>query len=502
MNIELIQGDILEKTCDLLVVSMFKGAKSVSDTTEAVDKGLEGVITELIAQREFEGKLGESLVFPAFGWINARNVALLGLGDKKKFNEDTVRQIGGHIVKVAREQKAKSMTTFLHGAGEGGLNPRVSAQALTEGLLLGAHTFHAYKGTQHKKNKQPSELSEVFIFEKYKRAAKMGLEGVKRGKVLSEATILARDLVNTPSADMTPERMAEEAKALVVRGSGISCKILDQAAIEHMGMHATLSVARGSRNAPVGVHLVYRPAKSKKTVAIVGKGVTFDSGGLSIKPANGMETMKIDMAGAASVIGLFKALADLKPKVTVHGIFLAVENMPGGNAFRPGDVVRAMDGTTIEIKSTDAEGRVVLADSLCYAKKQKPDMIVDLATLTGAVVIALGEEIAGLLTNDEKLGQKLLTAAKETGEGLWELPLHRPYMKAVRSKIADINNTGGRDGGVIKGALFLTPFVEDTPWAHIDIGGTCYTEKETRPDQPHGATGYGVRMLAKFLMSL
>jgi leucyl aminopeptidase len=270
-----------------------------------------------------------------------------------------------------------------------------------------------------------------------------------------------------------------------------------------MGMHAALAVARGSVNPPVGVHLVYRPKQSKKIVAVVGKAVTFDSGGLSLKPAKGMETMKIDMAGAASVVGLFKALADLKPNVTAHGIFLAVENMPSGSAYRPGDVVTAMDGTTIEILNTDAEGRVTLADALSYAVKQKPDMIIDLATLTGTCVSALGEDMAGLLTNNSRLGQKILLSAQETGESLWELPLFEPYADQIKSKIADIKNIGSGSGaGTITAAFFLRTFVGDIQWAHIDIAGPSYAEKESRPDVPHGGTGYGVRMLANFLQKI
>lgn len=502
MNIELLQGNILEKTCDLLALYQFKDAKRLTGVAGAADQEMAGAISALIEQKSFVGKLGENMVFPTFGKMKARSVVLIGLGDKKKFNADAVRKIGGYLVKLSREHKMRSAATNLPGCETGDLPARESAQALTEGLLLAGHQFHTYKGAQFKKEKKSRELGQVFILETDKRALKFGPAGLETGCILAEATMLARDLVNTPSADMTPAQLVEEAQKLAVRGSNISCKVLDQKAMERLGMNAALSVARGSEHAPVGAHLIYRPKNSKKTVAIVGKAVTFDSGGLSLKPANSMETMKIDMAGAASVIGLFKALTVLKPEVTVHGIFLAVENMPGGSAYRPGDVVTAMDGTTIEIKNTDAEGRVTLADALVYANKQKPDLMIDLATLTGACVVALGEDIAGLMTNNERLGQKLLAAAKETGEPLWELPLYEPYMEPIKSKIADINNTGGREAGTIKGALFLKPFVGETPWAHLDIAGPSYAEKETRPDQPCGGTGYGVRLLAKFLMSI
>ena len=491
MTIELVQGDILSKPCDLLVVNLFQGVTKFGGATGVVDKALDGAVSTLIDEKGFEGKLGEWLAFPTFGKIKARNVAIMGLGKRDAFGPDAVRKVGTHIVRAGREQRAGSIVTILHGAGIGDMNPKAAAQALTEGTLLGSYRFREYKGAQSKKDSKRREPSRLIVMETDTATIKAAEEGMGRGRILAEATSLARDLVNTPSTDMAPMHLAEEAQLLATRGSGITCKRLDQKAMERLGMRAALAVARGSQHPPVGVHLIYRPKTSKKTVAVVGKAVTFDSGGLSLKPSQHMETMKIDMAGAASVIGLFKALASLKPNVTVHGIFLAVENMPSGSAYRPGDVVAAMDGTTIEILNTDAEGRVTLADALCYARKQKPDLIVDLATLTGACVIALGEDIAGLLSPNDGLAQKLLDAAKETGEPLWRV-----------SKIADIKNTGGGSGGgAITAALFLKTFTDGVPWAHIDIAGPSYAEKES-PDQAVGATGYGVRFMAKFIQSL
>lgn len=503
MSIDPKQADILATTCDLLVVTAFRGAKRLSGAAAIVDKALHGAITELIAERAFEGKLGERIVFPTFHKMKARHIAVIGLGDRDALSADTIRKLGGFIVRAAREHHAGSAAIALSGVAAGNVDPRSAAQALAEGLSLGAHPFHLYKGTQHKHETRPRELRSFSILEQESKSIKAAEEGIRKGEALAHATMLAMDLVNTPSSDMTPSRLAEEAQKLATRGSGITCKILDQKTMERMGMRAALAVARGSMHAPVGVHLRYKPAGAKKSVAVVGKAVTFDSGGLSIKPADGMMTMKIDMAAAASVIGLFHALSALKPHVEVHGIFLAVENMPSGSAYRPGDVVRAMDGTTIEILNTDAEGRVTLADALAYAKKQDPDMIIDLATLTGACVVALGEEIAGLLSNNKGLAQKLLTAAEESGEPLWELPLFEPYARHVRSKIADIKNIGGGHGaGTITAAHFLKTFVGNVPWAHLDIAGPSYTEKETRPDQPYGASGYGVRLLARFIQSM
>ena len=284
----------------------------------------------------------------------------------------------------------------------------------------------------------------------------------------------------------------------------VQLTILNKETMEEMGMQATLAVARGSVHPPVGVHLVYKPkGKRKKRIVIVGKAVTFDSGGLSLKPADGMMTMKIDMAGAATVLGIFDVLPLLKLPLEVHGIFLGVENMPSGHAYRPGDVVKAMNGKTIEVLNTDAEGRVTLADALSYAQKLEPDVIIDLATLTGACIVALGEEMAAILSNDKKLTQKLLKAAEETGEPLWELPPYAPYQEHIKSRVADIKNIGMRGAaGTISAALFLAHFVGKTPWAHMDIAGPSYAEREVRPDLPPGGTGYGVRLLVRYLQSL
>lgn len=501
MKIDIAQTDVLDAACDLLVVNLFQGVTKPGGATGAVDKALDGAISQLIEQDHFEGKLGQAMVFPTFGKLKARKVAVIGLGDRKRFDADAVRKVGGHIVKLAMNARAEKVATVLHGAGIGGLEPRGAAQALAEGLRLSAYRFHVYHGTLRKKDKPPHEIKSVVVCETDVKAFRLGQEGMERGVVLAEATNAARDLVNTPSEHMGPIDLALAAKQL--GGKGVTVKTLDREAMAKLGMTAALAVARGSLNPPLGVHLAYKPKGAKKKVAIVGKAVTFDSGGLNIKPGDSMTTMKIDMAGAATVIGLFKALPKLGLNVEAHGIFLAVENMPSGNAYRPGDVVKAMDGTTIEIMNTDAEGRVTLADALCYAKSLGPDAIIDLATLTGACVVALGEDIAALLTTSGKLSEKIIQASRETGEPVWELPLYEPYNDHIKSKIADIKNVGARgQAGTISAALFLKPFVGDTPWAHLDIAGPAYTEKESRPDQPYGASGFGVRLLARLLQSL
>ncbi len=501
MNISLHHGDFLDLACDLLVVSLFEGVEKLVGPASQVDGVLGGALADLLQRDGFRGKKGERVVFPTLGKMKARKVAVIGLGPKQRFTADVVRVTGGCIAKLAREAKAKKVITILHGAGVAGLDAKMSAEALGEGLLLGAYQFHAYHGTALKNAPKHAGAQEVIIAEMDRTKIKPATAGLERARVLAEATMLARDLVNTPSLDMTPSVLAEAARSLTVRGSGIKCSILNKEKMEKMGMGGALAVAAGSVHPPVGIHLTYTPSKRpKKRVAVVGKAVTFDSGGLNLKPEQGMAIMKCDMAGAAAVIGFFKALAVLKPAVEVHGIFLAVENMPSGSSYRPGDVVRAMNGMTIEILNTDAEGRVTLADALSYAvKKIKPDVMVDLATLTGAAIVALGDDISAVMGNDRSVVKSLLTAGKESGEELWELPLFQSYNEALSSKIADMNNTGGRPAGSIKGGLFLERFVERIPWAHVDIAGPSYIEKESRPDMPYGGTGAGVRMLVRWV---
>ncbi|MDO8618100.1 MAG: leucyl aminopeptidase [Candidatus Uhrbacteria bacterium] len=499
IDISIKQASVVDQSCDLLVLHLFQGEKPLEGAGGAMDKELGGLISQLLKQDQFEGKLGEWFIFSTLGKAKAQKIAVIGLGDRTKFDLDAVRKIGAHIIRHGRDAKAKSVMTVLPGMGVVDFSTREVAEALAEGLRLGAYRFHAYKGKSFQE-KEKLDVKQVIVCERERGKIAPAERGLVEARILADATILARDLVNTPSMEMTPKKLAEVAQSLAKRGSGISIKILDAAKMEKLGMRAALAVGKGSQHAPVGMHLIYRPkGKIKKKIAVIGKAVTFDSGGLSLKPADGMMTMKCDMAGAAAVIGLFQALPDLAPNVEVHGIFLAVENMPSGTAYRPGDVVKAMNGTMIEVLNTDAEGRVTLADALSYAATLKPDVMIDLATLTGACVVALGEDISGLMSNDRKLAERLLLAAKQSGEGLWELPLFEPYQELIKSKVGDIKNIGGRSAGAITAGLFLSHFVNKIPWAHLDIAGPAYIEKETRPDVPYGGSGSGVRLLARYL---
>ena len=500
MQIDILQKDLTRAPAELLVLLVSLGGSKLTGDAALVDAALDGALSRSMLEDGFEAKAGHHLVLPTMGKLKARKIAVVGLGERKRSTPDQMRRIGGCLVKIAQQAKVESLACRL----PSDLSPRESktfAQALAEGLFLSVYRFHTYHGTQRKKDTSHRELKSVVLCEPRAAVAKQLKDSVSMARIMGEATNYARDLVNLAPSDMTPSRMAEEARKLA--SSSVKIATLDVAKMEALGMRAALAVARGSRHEAVGIHLSYEPRGAKKRVAVVGKAVTFDSGGLSLKPADKMMTMKLDMAGAAAVLGLFKALSEMKIPVEVHGIFLAVENMPGGDAYRPGDVVTAMDGTTIEVLNTDAEGRVTLADALTYAKTFEPDMLIDLATLTGACIVALGEDVAGIMSNDHRLTRRLLSASEEAGEPLWELPMYEPYAELVRSKIADLKNIGGgAGGGAITAAFFLKPFVGSTPWAHLDIAGPSYTERETRPDQPYGGSGYGVRLLLRFLQRL
>jgi leucyl aminopeptidase len=332
-------------------------------------------------------------------------------------------------------------------------------------------------------------------------------KGIVLGEAYSRATVYARDLVNEPASRMTPAHLRTHAERITANDKNIKLKILDATDCEKLGMGAFLAVAKGSDEPPYFFHMVYRPKRSNKThkkVAFIGKGLTFDSGGLSLKPTEHMETMKCDMAGAAVVIGVFSVLSDISPNVEVHGLIAACENMPSGKAMRPGDIVTAMNGKSIEILNTDAEGRLTLADALAYAaKKIKPDCMIDIATLTGACMVALGTDVAGLMTNEDKFFEQIKKAAATAGEPIWRLPLPDDYAPLVVGDYADLRNTSrAKYGGALTAGLFLKEFAGDVPWAHLDIAGPAFAERDVNPYMNKGGTGYGVRTMLNWLNNL
>lgn len=504
MEIKAIKSNLTEAESDLLVVNLFEGVKTPGGGTGAVDKALGGMIARLIKQEKFEGKFGDSLIFFTDGKILSKKVMLIGLGKKKDFDMESVRKIGGLMIKKARDLKARKIATLLHGAGIAGLDPVGCGRALAEGAVLSNYQFTKYKKDEVKKTGK-MKIEELDVIEKEGKKIKKIEKGIKLGTTESKGVIFARDLVNEPANQLKPIDLVEKARKISKSDSSVSIKIYNQEKLEKMNAWAFLGVAMGSVNEPYLIHLKYIPKddKPKKRIALVGKGLTFDSGGLNLKPEKGISEMKIDMAGAASVLGMFSVITELGIKAEVHGIIGACENMPSGSAIRPGDILTSMSGKTIEIGNTDAEGRVTMADTLWYAVKQKPDQIIDLATLTGAVIIALGSEITGIMGNNQKMIERLLEMSKTTGEKLWQLPLDKEYKKEIKGKIGEVNNIGGgRAGGAIHAANFLEHFVDKKPWVHLDIAGTSYAEKEINSYTPVGGTGVGVRLLLHYLSNI
>lgn len=502
MELLVKKGDLATFPCDLLVVNEFFGVKIPGGGTGAVDSALGGLIQKFAKEEGFTGKEGETLFFRTLGKIPAARVLVVGLGDRKEFGLEAVRRVTAISVKKAKEAGIKTVGSILHGAGWGKLAPREAAQALAEGALLADYGFTKFK----KENGQEiakRAVKSFTIVDHDARKARLAEEGVRLGALEARATIFARELVNEPSLHMTPAALKQKAEEIAASSQGkIKVRSYDRIALEKMGAGGILGIAMGSDHPPYLVHLIWKPRGAKRRIALVGKAITFDSGGLSLKTAEGMTTMKCDMAGAAAVLGVFSALPEWNPKVEVHGIFAACENMPSGKAIRPGDIVRTMNGKTIEILNTDAEGRVTLADSLHYATKQKPDYLIDLATLTGACVVALGEQVAGVMGNDAGLTRKVLAAGGRAGEYLWELPLPKEYRELTISKFADVKNIAGRSGGAITAGIFLKEFVGETPWVHMDMAGPAFVEKEVIPYMPLGGTGFGVRTLLHFLKNL
>ncbi len=437
-----------------------------------------GSLAAAAKDNNFSGKEREILV--AYPGKPARRVIAAGLGKKEKLTLEKLRRASASI---ALRAKALGLADFSIVPPPG--NAAEHTRAVVEGVALALYEYKRYKS----RNNKPHGIKTVRVD---------GDAGpVRRAEVYARGACLTRDLVNDPPSVCTPRYLAAAAKAVAKKGIGI--KVFDEKQIAKMGMGGLLGVAIGSTEPPRFVHLTYRSPGAKKTVAIVGKGITFDSGGLCIKPADGMLNMKDDMSGAGAVIGIFSALADLKPRVNVHGIFAATENMPGGSAYKTRDVLRAMNGKTMEIINTDAEGRLILADALSYASRLKPDEIIDLATLTGACVVALGPDISAIFTKSDKLQKGLLAAAQQQGEKLWPLPLEEEYWDMIKSDVADMKNSGGRSAGAITAALFLKEFVDEgIAWAHLDIAGPALVESD-RPYRPAGGTGVMVRTLLRYL---
>lgn len=483
----------------LLVRGVLEHLNDLERALKAYDKRLDGHLKDYVKDENFGGKAGERLVLHTHGKLLPKRLALLGLGPETGFGLEQLRRAAGASYRLGTHAKVRRLAIALPW-NLAGKDSGEALAALLEGLLLAEYGFKRYKTPS---KKPETRVEEVVIHVHDALRASVIEAALARAYASAGAANFARDLVNTPALDMTPAHVVAEAKKVAV-ARRLGFKAHGREELMKMGAGGILAVAQGSQHEPFLLHLWYKPSKAKRRIAIVGKGVTFDSGGLSLKPSEGMMDMKIDMAGAAAVIAAIQAVAELELPVEVHAIAALVENMPSGTAIRPGDIVKTMSGKTIEILNTDAEGRVTLADSLHYAAKLKPDAIVDLATLTGACMVALGQDVAALMSVDAKLTAKLLEASKRTGEALWELPLVAEYAEQVKSRHADLKNiTGTRYGGAITAGLFLKEFVpEGLPWAHLDIAGPSYNEKDYPDYRSWGASGYGARLLTEYLSHL
>jgi leucyl aminopeptidase len=492
------QGNLVTRPAGAIAIGIFQNQRTLGGAAAAVDRATRGAITSLLRARDFSGRFLESAVLYPSG-LAARRLIVIGLGPEKEFSEPRACHVAAAAARRARSLGAGTLATVAHGAGRGGLDPERAAQAVAEGSILGSYRYSAYLSDPGSR-----PLKRVEIVERDAAAAKTMKDAAARGARWASAACIARDLASTPGQDLTPERLGERAIE-IAKTSGATARVLKGAQLERLGMGALIAVGRGSVNPPVFIVLEReaggaRNGKSARpTIVVIGKGVTFDTGGISIKPRENMHKMKYDMSGAAAVLGLFAALPSLELPFRVVGLVPSAENMPGGRAVKPGDVVRALDGTTIEITNTDAEGRLLLADALGYARRYDPEVVLDLATLTGAISIALGNRAAGLFTEDHLLASELLLAGEATGERLWPMPLWDEYAAEMKGETADLwNSSGAKEGGAILGAVFLKHFARGMRWAHLDIASTAWSPRE-HGHVPKGPTGFGVRLLLEWL---
>ena len=498
MNIRVLREDVTKVNTPALIVNLFEGVKTPGGATGAVDRALEGAISRLIDEDEIKGKTGELTLIHTFGKIGADRVLVVGLGKQEKFSTNTVRNVLGTACRFLRKRNITSACTVAHGAGVGGLSSQTAGQAIAEGALLGLYRFRQYLATDG----DSKDLDNLAIVEQDAGKIADLEKGMGLGRVFAEATALARDMANEPANVMTPTKMSEIARR-VADADGLEVDILDREQMEEKGMGALLGVARGSHQPPKLIVLKYNgnPDNPSDNLGIIGKGITFDTGGISLKAAGGMERMKGDMSGGASVIGAMQALARLGPKVNVTGVVPATENMPGGEAQRPGDIVQTMNGKTVEVINTDAEGRLVLADAMAYAKELGVNRMVDIATLTGAIVVSLGRECTGIMGNDQQFIDEVLRAGDDTGERIWQLPMFDEYRDSLKSNVADMMNVGStRGAGSITAAKFLSEFTEGVPWAHLDIAGTAQSDAD-KGYLVKGATGVPVRTLVNLALA-
>ncbi|MDW7670067.1 MAG: leucyl aminopeptidase [Bacillota bacterium] len=493
MNCQVITEKPGTIMADVLVMGLHEGAVSLSNENKELDRYLEGQLSEVLDEGVFKGKEGQTVMLFSRSRIPAKRLLLMGLGKKEKFSGEILRKTAATALREA--EKVKAVTLAMPSFGEGEMAPEEIGRCLGEGLYLGAYRFLQYKSKETDNGEEPT-VKQVLLYLKDRHLKSLVEAGLEEGQVLAEGVITARNLVNEPPNVMDPEAMARRAKE-IARHNGMGVEILEREDMEKLKMGCLLGVTSGSQRAPKIAVLTYEGAgkDTNEVIGLVGKGLTFDSGGISLKPGAGMDEMKGDMAGAAAVLGAMEIIGRLKPDVNVIAVVGLCENMPSGTAYRPGDILTAMNGKTVEVLNTDAEGRLVLADCLCYAQQIGATRLVDVATLTGACVIALGNHATGVVSNDDAWQQAVVDAGLAAGESCWPLPAFDEYAEQLKSDVADLQNIGGKEAGAVTAGLFLKAFVDNRPWVHLDIAGTSYTKKP-KAYQTKGGTGVAARILA------
>jgi leucyl aminopeptidase len=501
IELSLLQGAPLEASVDLLAFTTF-GDPAKDAIFKSVDSALAGVLSDVAKSESFDGKTGQSIVVHTHGRIAARRVLVVGAGTKPEFGNASIRDVAATVAQVANKTGAGAIGFVLPAMG--GTREATLLQLAAEGVHLGTYKFGRYlTGEDHKR---PMALRQfgLFLDPKGKKPTaaqqKAFTAAVARGTEVAYAVNHARDLINEPAAMITPSALAADAQAIAKKHKGsMTVTVLDAKKCAELGMGMFLAVGRGSDEEPRFIHMTYKPAKKpKKRLCFIGKGITFDSGGYSLKPSQAMEDMKVDMSGAAAVISAMDAIAALGSDHEVHAVAACCENLVSGRAYKLGDVLTSMDGTTVEINNTDAEGRLTLGDAITYARtKIQPDEMFDFATLTGACMVALGPYTAGVMSDHEALVKSWMNVAERTGEDMWRLPLNPRLREQLKSPIADMRNTGDRFGGAITAGLFLKTFAKDTPWVHVDIAGPA-SLSTTRPSQPKGGTGFAVSTIVEY----
>jgi leucyl aminopeptidase len=492
MDIRVEKGKAEKFACDLLLLFTFETPARLEGPLEKVDREWKGFITNLIKQGDFKGELFQCQLIYTQGALPAQRVLLAGLGKREEFDLEKWRGASSKAGQTLRDSGFKKFTFQVKGLN--GYIEEALAESFITGLLLGTYQYKEFKTVEREKIK---EIEEVVLLGETDEEIRSIQKGVRLGEIVSESVCLARDLVNGPSNVVTPTALAEKARQMA-SDHGMAIQVLETGEVEAMGMGAFTAVAKGSQEPAKFITLEYNKGKGLDTIALVGKGITFDSGGISIKPSEGMERMKDDMSGAAAVLAAMQAASKLQIPLHLVGVLPATENLPSGKAYKPGDILKTLSGQTVEVISTDAEGRLILSDALSYSLRYQPKAIIDLATLTGACVIALGNYVTGLFGNDESLLKRIEEASVKTGEKVWRLPLWDEYFEHLKSEVADFRNVGARAAGAIIGGIFLSKFVGKVPWVHLDIAGPASIDKD-RPYIPKGGTGAGVRLLIQFL---